>query len=45
MHCFRLKERQNTVGLSADILAEIGWCQWNLDARVEAQDSIRLALG
>ena len=41
----QLKERQNTVGLSADILAEIGWCQWNLDARVEAQDSIRLALG
>ena len=41
----KLKERQNTVGLSADILAEIGWCQWNLDARVEAQDSIRLALG
>jgi tetratricopeptide (TPR) repeat protein len=41
----RLKDRQSTVGLSADILAELGWCQWNLGARAEAQDSIRLALG
>ena len=40
-----LKDRQSAVGLSADILAEIGWCQWNLNAKDEAQDSILLALG
>ena len=41
----QLKELQKTVGLSSDILAEIGWCHWNLNHREEALDSIRLALG